>query len=283
MPLEVGRLLDSDLVALSTGDEFKAALIIWAKSWSQVPAASIPDDDRILAKWSGYSLAEWRGLKEMALKNWVQCSDGRLYHPVIADLAVTAQAKRKGQSERANSRWAKVRAAKAASASISDAAAHATASENDAQVMQVKGTVKVKEESFALVVDPDDVRPEKYPALFDDAWKAYPHIKGRSSKPKALTHWRRLTAPTRQTLPAAAARYAREGREPRADCGAPGMHLWLRDAKFDDWMQDADTSPEPSPVGETALEARRAHFLATGEWRSGWGPRPDHTELERAA
>lgn len=112
MPLEVGRLLDSDLMALSTGDEFKAALMLWCKSWAQAPAASLPDDDRILARWSGATPSEWKQMREMALRGWVKCSDGRLYHPLIADLAVKAHAKRKDQSARANSRWAKVRAGK---------------------------------------------------------------------------------------------------------------------------------------------------------------------------
>ena len=91
MPLEVGRLLDSDLMALSTGDEFKAALMLWCKSWAQAPAASLPDDDRILARWSGATPSEWKQMREMALRGWVKCSDGRLYHPLIADLAVKAK------------------------------------------------------------------------------------------------------------------------------------------------------------------------------------------------
>jgi hypothetical protein len=146
MPLEVPRLLDSDLVALSTGDEFKAAFILWAKSWSQLPAASIPDDDRILAKWVGFPLSEWLALREMALRGWVLCTDGRLYHPVVADLAISAQAKRKGQAEKANSRWAKVRAAKSSApmppAQKPDASADAAASETNAGLMQGKGTVE---------------------------------------------------------------------------------------------------------------------------------------------
>jgi len=114
MPLEIVRLGDSDLVALSTGDEFKAAVMLWAKAWQQVPAASLPDDDRILARMAGCALADWRILREMALRGWVKCSDGRLYHPLIADLAIKVSAKRRGQAERANSRWAKAKAAQKA-------------------------------------------------------------------------------------------------------------------------------------------------------------------------
>lgn len=90
MPLDVTRLLDSDLMALSTGDEFKAALCLWLKAWGQVPAASLPDDERLLARFCGVSLGEWRTLAPRALHGWTKCADGRLYHAVVAEKALTA-------------------------------------------------------------------------------------------------------------------------------------------------------------------------------------------------
>lgn len=108
MPLDVVRLGDSDLFALSTGDEFKAAVILWCKSWLQIPAASLPDDDRILAHITGAG-ARWPKLKAMALKGWVKCTDGRLYHPVVAEKARDAWAHRQIQRERSRkgnaARW----------------------------------------------------------------------------------------------------------------------------------------------------------------------------------
>ncbi len=94
MPLHTERLLDSDMMALSTGEEFKTALRLWCKSWNQEPAASLPDDDRILAHLAGKELSAWRKVKDMALRGFVKCSDGRLYHPVIAAEAIKAMAKR---------------------------------------------------------------------------------------------------------------------------------------------------------------------------------------------
>lgn len=90
MPMDVLRLLDSDIYALSTGDEFKAALGLWCKAWNQVPAGSVPSDERVLAKWVGISLGEWRTISEVALRGWVECSDGRLYHPVVCEKALEA-------------------------------------------------------------------------------------------------------------------------------------------------------------------------------------------------
>lgn len=89
MPLDVVRLLDSDLYALSSGEEFKAALTLWCKAWLQVPAGSVPDDDRILAHLSGAGI-RWKRVKDVALRGWVKCADGRLYHPTVAEKAKDA-------------------------------------------------------------------------------------------------------------------------------------------------------------------------------------------------
>lgn len=99
MPLDVVRLLDSDLFALTSGDEFKAALSLWCKAWLQVPAASLPNDDRVLAYLSGAG-SRWARLKGMALRGWQLCSDDRLYHPVIAEKALAAWEERVAYRER---------------------------------------------------------------------------------------------------------------------------------------------------------------------------------------
>ena len=252
MPLEVARLRDSDLVALSTGDEFKAALLLWGASWGQVPAASLPCDDRILARLAGCAPAEFRRLRKMALYGFILCSDDRLYHPVLADLAMRAFAKRRGQAERANSRWA---------ASRAENAAKSTESPMPRQSRGAAGAVQGRGEGTG----PDSPEGDEG---FEHAWRAYPHIRGRSSRPKALAAWARLSQAHRAALPAAIARYAREGREPKAQCGAPGMDRWLRDERFLDWLATAASAPAsprfPEPI-------RAAVVAAKGEdWTRSW-------------
>ncbi len=90
MPIDVVRLLDSDLFLIASGDEFKAALALWCKSWSQVPAASLPADERLLAGLSGAG-AKWKKVRDVAMRGWVMCTDGRWYHPVVAEKALEAQ------------------------------------------------------------------------------------------------------------------------------------------------------------------------------------------------
>ena len=92
MPLDVVRLRDSGLTAKASGDEFRAAVLLWCASWHQVPAASLPDDDDELANICGYSRArrEWLKVAAGARRGWVKCEDGRLYHDRVASKALEA-------------------------------------------------------------------------------------------------------------------------------------------------------------------------------------------------
>jgi hypothetical protein len=89
MPLDVVRLRDSDLAALTSGDEFRCAVLLWCASWHQIPAASLPDDDLLLAQYAGFGrvVKEWQKVRQGALRGWIKCADGRLYHPVVAEKA----------------------------------------------------------------------------------------------------------------------------------------------------------------------------------------------------
>lgn len=135
MPLDAVRLLDSDLFAVSTGDEFKAAVALWCKAWQQIPAGSLPNDDRVLAHLSGAG-SRWKRLKPMALRGFVLCSDGRLYHPVIAEKALEAWEYRKAQRARAAKRWpssGNAAASPAAHAAASPAAMQGTGQDRKGQ------------------------------------------------------------------------------------------------------------------------------------------------------
>lgn len=90
--LNVERLLSSELWALATGDEFKAAVGLWCRAWKQVPAGSLPNDERVLASFAGVSGVRWRKVRAVALRGFVLCSDGRLYHRVLCEDARRAYA-----------------------------------------------------------------------------------------------------------------------------------------------------------------------------------------------
>lgn len=86
MPLDCTRLLTSETWMLGTSDEKVAALTLWCKSWHQAPAGSLPNNDRMLCVLSEAG-GKWAKVREHALRGWVLCSDGRLYHPVVAEKA----------------------------------------------------------------------------------------------------------------------------------------------------------------------------------------------------
>lgn len=88
MPLDVHRLFESDFYALASGEEFKAALTLWGRSFYQIPAGSLPADERLLAHFSGAKC--WADVKDMALHGWIKCADGRLYHATVAEKVAEA-------------------------------------------------------------------------------------------------------------------------------------------------------------------------------------------------
>lgn len=89
MPVEWSRLLSSDTWMLCNDAEKVAAITLWGRSWTQVPAGSLPEDDRLLAALSGAGRS-WKKVKPMALRGWVLASDGRYYHPVVCEKSLEA-------------------------------------------------------------------------------------------------------------------------------------------------------------------------------------------------
>lgn len=142
LPLDVIRLRDSRLTATASGEEFRAAVLLWCASWHQVPASSLPTDDRELAQLAGYGrdMRGWSKVRAMALHGWVEHADGRLYHPVVAEKAAEAWRQRMKQQANANKRWGKCRADGAGTATA-HATGHAMASPTaHANVMQQNRT-----------------------------------------------------------------------------------------------------------------------------------------------
>ena len=91
MPLVVARLLSSETWIEAAADPRLGHVLVslWSTSWHQVPTASLPSADASLYRMSMCPTErEWRRVRARVLRDWVLCSDGRLYHPVIAELAI---------------------------------------------------------------------------------------------------------------------------------------------------------------------------------------------------
>jgi hypothetical protein len=120
MPLDVRRLLTSETWIEAADDPRvgHALMSLWGEAWHQVPAGSLPNRDAILARFAMCDRQEWERIKPRALQGWVLCSDGRLYHPVVAEKANKAwyeklafrerqEAFTESQRRKAQARWDK--------------------------------------------------------------------------------------------------------------------------------------------------------------------------------
>jgi hypothetical protein len=107
MPLYGDRLFGSATWIGATAEAKVAALRLWWRSFAhEVPSASLPDDDTLLADYAGYGVGvkAWRKVKAQAMRGWVKCSDGRLYHKTVAEVALEAWEQRKRNREK-QERW----------------------------------------------------------------------------------------------------------------------------------------------------------------------------------
>lgn len=174
MPLDVVRLRDSDLSVTATGEEFRAAILLWCAAWHQVPASSLPDDDRLLARFAGFGrdLKGWKAVREAALHGFIKCSDGRLYHPVIGDMALHADQKRKGNSRRTA---AATKAAAAARRSLRDHVDDRDGVRNGSNAQDVTGPKRREEKGREENVAPDGATAAAAPAPSKSAFVADDH------------------------------------------------------------------------------------------------------------
>ena len=78
--LNVERLMASELVALHTHEVVGAALFLWCRAWKQRPAASLPDDERVLAAFARLPLARFRRLRAEVLHGFGRTGQDRTGH-----------------------------------------------------------------------------------------------------------------------------------------------------------------------------------------------------------
>lgn len=105
MPLDIIKLMNSETWMMACTVPFAAAacMNLWCRSWHQVPAGSLPDNEamhRICV-----AVPNWDDVRDIALRNFVKCSDGRLYHPIIVEAAKKAWKEKNRYRDAAKSRW----------------------------------------------------------------------------------------------------------------------------------------------------------------------------------
>jgi hypothetical protein len=106
MPYYGDRLGRSEFNARVDDATWRAGHNLWWAAWNNVPAASLPNDEVALTRFAdlGRDVKAFRRIREGALHGFVLCNDDRLYHPFIAELALSAWERRIKEREKKR-RW----------------------------------------------------------------------------------------------------------------------------------------------------------------------------------
>lgn len=111
-PIFRTQLFRSAFHARASDAEWRAGVTLWLKSWDQMPAGSLPNDEIELCRLAefGRDQRSWKKVREVALHGWYRCDDDRLYHRVVAEGVLAAYARRRSAADKgrlgAAKRWA---------------------------------------------------------------------------------------------------------------------------------------------------------------------------------
>jgi hypothetical protein len=317
MPLHVARLRDSDLASECSPEACWYAVLLWAASWHQLPAASLPDNEIVLAKLCGLGrdLRTFRKHRADAMRGFVKCDDGRLYHPVVAEQAL------EGWHRKLQQRWrtecARIKKANqrngtdlpmptfdewlvATSPPSPEIVPRDSAESPPGHRIQETGTGTgiLKEEAIASLAGsaepmppgdglfgeglPETPAPKPDPWLtnadFQRLWKACTHqMRTRSSQAKAWAPWRQAADLVGADRLADALNAYRLTDPDVQRSGGPGVHLWLKDRKWEHWLgQGASVEALPTPDPNEVWRGRVRRFTTGSRYWDDldWGPRP---------
>lgn len=104
MPLNIIELFNSETWGKANGWESRACINLWCHAWFQVPAGSLPNDEYLLGKWADVSSpgdgtgTTWDKVRDVALRGFILCSDGRLYHEKLCNKVLEAWARKEEES-----------------------------------------------------------------------------------------------------------------------------------------------------------------------------------------
>lgn len=245
-----------------TTEQHGAYLLLLMTMWRSDGVLS--DDPAKLARIAGLTVARWKRISEDVLAFFTPCDGGLTQGRLSAELTIADEkSEKRSQAGKAGARAKALKSNKATVANAARLPKHSPEPEPE----------KKEEDKSSLSAGP--TKPG-FPEAFDAAWRAYPHTDGRSSKKGSLAEWRKLPAEERDTLATACARYARHGKEPKMDCGAPAMERWLKRGLHQHWAADP-TGPkvDAGPVDPAVAARRLRHWRDTGSWDTAWGPKPD--------
>jgi hypothetical protein len=100
LDLDYERIEQSDTWAIASAEQRPWLLMLWLVSWRQVPAASLPNNHRLIAARLGMPEAKFTEWSDVLLSGWELCSDGRFYHRTLTEHVLRMAGKRIKDRER---------------------------------------------------------------------------------------------------------------------------------------------------------------------------------------
>lgn len=91
-PLYFDRLRKSKWWRRASDTARARNIMLWGEAFKQLPAGSLPNDDDELAEAAGYGMDvdAFLAHKDEIMAPWMLCSDGRWYHPTVAEMVLNA-------------------------------------------------------------------------------------------------------------------------------------------------------------------------------------------------
>lgn len=294
MPVDVRRLLTSETWLTATGDEKSAAMTLWLESWHQVPAGSLPDNDRMLSILSQAG-GRWKKVRPAALRGWVKADDGRLYHPVVCEKALEAWDRKHAQRQRTEAaRQARLNRAVTSettdtvTSSVTD---DVTASKGQGQGQREEephppspGSGGVPDQQSGFELEPEKPRAADraaYPPEFEDLWQAYrPIASPNATKADAHKAWARLKPPDRLRCADGLKRYVSwldAERKRRPDTPAKHLSTFINKRGWEPFLDLSTAAPsEVAPKDEREARLRLLVGRDRQMWPTPkWGPMPN--------
>lgn len=273
MPLDVTRLADSDLALTVSAEAFRAAVLLWGKSWHQVPAGSLPDNDIALARLAQTDPLKWLDIRDDALHGFYLCDDERFYHSVVVEKAKEAWEGKERYRKAARKRWKDKR-------KLNDAT-HGKLKENLPKI-----NMQVDSRQGQLKEPPNPPRGAMVElAEFEKWYDGYPR---KVAPGAALKAYRRARKKAEAAELLAGVEMYRRTKPDYADWKHPATWLngecWLDEAGGANGGNGQDVGPY---LGEFEDDLRTDYrrlmrWQHNGEWMEHWGPKPGEPDCQIA-
>jgi hypothetical protein len=275
-------------------------IMLWGEAYKGQPAGSLLDDDDDLAEAAGFGMDvdSFLAAKVEIMAPWTLCSDGRWYHPTVCEQVLDSWERRGSRRKAESARKAQYRLKVRNNDPVppeNNAVPRDTPTSPTGQPGRSHGTTPSvpaglgpqtvqtgQEETSSLVASAapsatarGQSDPWKRDQNFADLWAAATELMRRRGKSRDKV-WREWAVAVKRLEPrmivAALRRYVREDADVQRSMGQPGLHLWLKDRVFEQWLdQQADTS--------AITDERWARFvqlwMAGSPWSAELGPAPD--------